>query len=225
MENQEIQNREVENKEVDQDTLYKNAFINGLKEKVKNDKPYSSFMGIERIKTIIDDIFLNIVIYHMKGRKDDVDLFKIMIEDEYMVYDHCYTSYSYTFYIGDKDEEYMPYKHYEVNNDDEMDKFWNLLKKIKTYKYNKVLSRFEPNEIIESTTKYNESINYLFEQNICVVCNDMVGEEEITLCNHNLCKKCLNNMLKKKNRKCPICRAKKIEVVKNDNVDSESDNE
>ncbi len=123
MENQEIQNREVENKEVDQDTLYKNAFINGLKEKVKNDKPYSSFMGIERIKTIIDDIFLNIVIYHMKGRKDDVDLFKIMIEDEYMVYDHCYTSYSYTFYIGDKDEEYMPYKHYEVNNDDEMDKF------------------------------------------------------------------------------------------------------
>ncbi len=206
-----------------EDEIHKENFINGLKRKLINID--TKYHNVENIKTKIDDIDVIISIEYNENTKDDIKYFKLQIKDN-CISTICYSVYNHNFY-NEYEKQYKYTSHYDfnINNEDEMNNFWNLVKRLKKYKYNKIKSVFEPEDKIELHKKYNDSVEYLFDIDCCSVCNDSVGEYERIKCNHFLCKKCAHQMIKRKNRKCPICREKCVDIYRSIYCDSDVDSE
>ncbi len=171
-ENDKVEEENKMNEEEKLDALHKENFINGLKHKLINkDQKYHNS---EYIRTKIDDMNVILYIEYSNHNVDNIRYFKIMIQDKYL--SSNYNTYHHLFYCEhDKGNDRSSYHHFNIDDENEMNYFWNLLKNLKTYRYNKITSTFEPVGKIDINKKYNDSIEYLFDNEICCVCNDKVG--------------------------------------------------
>jgi hypothetical protein len=202
------------------DSIHKENFINGLKNKLINKE--QKYHNAEHIITKIDDMNVIVYIEYSNYSADNIKYFKVMIQDKYLSSNN--NTYHHLFYAEhEKGSNRSSYHHFNIDNENEMNYFWNLLKNLKTYKYNKITSTFEHIGKMDVNKKYNDSIEYLFDSEICCVCNDKVGYYERIQCNHFLCKKCAQQMIKRKNVQCPICREKCVHRYKDEQIDSDDD--
>ncbi len=183
---------------------HKTEFIKGIQTRISR--------GHEYIDTKIDDLHVKIEIYKLNGK------IVISIHDRFL-----YTPnniYYHEFYGVDGDYTYNQY--FEMN-DEGFNQMWDFIQKLAGYKYNKLFSRFDPPEIIESGRRYYESIQHVFNMTKCEVCTDILSEYEKIGCGHNICKKCAQDMIKKKNRNCPLCGKRSVCYTKHKCMDSDDD--
>jgi hypothetical protein len=203
------------------------AFFENMDEEAKKSEKYEDEkygLSNRRFNIVIDEIKINVMMY-IENKKFIVTFF-----DEYLM-DAGYNSYNYRFYFNDSKFNKNAKRAYElfVFEKEEMWDMCDFFITIKDFKYNKIESRFERFDIEKEKIKneFNETITELFNSfEKCSVCLDIIGDDEKVGCGHGVCKKCCQEMLKRKNKRCPICRKKSLMFVfEKDESDDESDEE
>jgi hypothetical protein len=104
-----------------------------------------------------------------------------------------------------------------------VEELYERIQKLKSAKYDKMTGQFRVNET--KNTKVNELLRSMFDTDKCCVCLDNVGDCETLMCGHYCCRQCRHQMIKKKNKKCPLCRKKNIQFWDNSDSSDEEDDD
>jgi hypothetical protein len=102
-----------------------------------------------------------------------------------------------------------------------IEELYDLMEMIKNAKYCKIQSNFLLKQ--KKSYKIDNVLRGFFNvDKKCSVCMDDVGDGEKLICSHFCCRQCRHEMLRKKDKKCPLCRKKTVNKF---DVGRDSDNE
>jgi hypothetical protein len=193
-------------------------FKNNVNE-IKRDTYNTSVCQTEEISISVDGINVDMVICYAfdKIREEIKPKFTIKLKDSNIYEENC-CNYETLFIKNDEDAT--------CGISFSAEELYNKIEQLKNAKYNKIKGCFYIKE--KSSKNIDNILREMFNcSNKCSVCFDFVGECEKLICNHYCCRQCRHTMLKKKDRKCPICRRKNIELYKEyqDDEDDEDDDE
>jgi hypothetical protein len=203
----------------------KQLFIEGVNEWIGK---YAD--SIEKVKERIKDKntdYWNIICKTDKV-KLTVDGIELDMDIEYVLDKFC-GEYKTKFSINLRDRHIM-----SIQNCDEeplhlreqgfsfsVEELYENIEKLKSAKYDKMKGQFRVNE--NKNAEMNELLRSMFDNDKCCVCLDFVGEREKLICGHHCCRQCRHQMLKKKDKKCPLCREKNIPFWDNGEGSDSSD--
>jgi hypothetical protein len=161
------------------------------------------------VKTKIDNISVRIRIFYQLGFDSERE-FSISIEDELIFWDignNC------GFLIGEDENVFI--------NTKTVEELYEKIVELKNYKYCNITGNFVK-EL--SSNKMMEALDVILdnEKKECSVCLSTVGDSQKLKCCHFLCHHCRHEMLRKKNKKCPLCRDENLDED-GDNSDEEDD--
>ena len=131
---------------------------------------------------------------------------------------HLYESYTTDVYFSTNT------KKFDINEEDINETYlqiYDYLEQLKNYKYCNINSEFRNLPI-----QYDGILDEIFGvENKCCVCLENVGIEEHLICFHKICRHCRHKMIRKNNKKCPICRKKNLCIKSQEDDDDEDDEE
>jgi hypothetical protein len=113
------------------------------------------------------------------------------------------------FYIIDEDGDNQPIKFADNNGTCEtIEEVFDMFYKLKRSTYCKITSKLV---FDKSLISFDVAVRGMLEDiETCSVCMDNVGRGEKLVCGHYCCRQCRHQMLRKKDRKCPLCRQKTV---------------
>jgi hypothetical protein len=145
--------------------------------------------------------------YEFKTKIDEIDLQIIIMYEVIKLTMDKKEVYGYKLIVSSNYIDYIPSYHeykFITQSYEDIPELYKAIETLKDMKWCKISGAFTSDEIMNKNREFRNVMSDLFELNKCSVCLDHC--EELLNCDHILCMKCRSHMLKKKNKKCPICR-------------------
>jgi hypothetical protein len=208
------------NEEVKKDA--KQLFIEGVNEWVVSLKdatekaekkrsegnPHCLSIGKKSIETKIDDVSVEIDISYSLEHMSNEKEFSIHITDNFIYWSHCGSNYSFLIGEGENADSFVKCETVE--------ELYEKIVEIKKYKYCNKTGNFLKDL---TSDKMMEALDIILdnEKKECSVCLKTVGNTQKLKCGHFCCRQCRHEMLRRKNKKCPLCRDENLNEQVSDN--------
>lgn len=149
------------------------------------------------LSVILDEIDVDIIISKSRDR------YRITLESDVIIVEETCDDLEF--------QSYYP----------QLSEIKEILKNIKTYKWNKITGVFDNPESIDNDRDIYKIIDEEigFDVDKCPVCLERCKEK--LKCGHTLCMKCRVKCIKKKNKRCPICRDLNLDITSNEEDEDE----